>query len=665
MKRLYTLTVALFATLSMLAQGWPAQYGGVMLQGFSWDSYNYSQWTILESQATDMKGFIDMVWVPQSGRCWETTQVMGYMPFYYFDQNSSFGTEAELRSMIKTFKANGISTMADVVVNHHNTDGWFGFPEEVYNGEVYQFQSTDICKNDDKGNTLAQANKDGVSLSQNNDEGEDFGGCRDLDHKSENVQRIIKAYVKYLKEDLGYEGFRYDMVKGFHGSHVGDYNDEAGIKFSVGEYWDGNETIKNWINATGKKSAAFDFQFHYAMTEAIKNNDWTRLSSHTSLISDAAYRQYAVTFVENHDVQDRGTTDNYTPDAIPENKILAANAYLLAMPGTPCIFQPHWRAYKQEIKSMIEARKLAGITNMSDFETYRGYTSTPLYYVAQTKGTTANLLVAVGAATMFKAPDGYTWIMGDNTYAYMLSNKAETAWASKASGTYEEAFDVTLTAVSEDSNAKLVYTLDGTEPMASSKPVESGAIIHIANSCILKVGLLTGGVVTGIITQDYTVQAFEPYTFKVYVNADKAGWNDIYFYTWKSNDKNNSAKWPGDKITATTTINGKTWYWKEYYIDKESDLVNFVFSTGTGSPQTVDKTGVTKTAYFEISEEKQGGKHLIIDVTNDMTSSIGNIPVTPSVSNDNGWYSLNGTRYNQRPASRGVYIHQGKKYIIK
>ena len=33
------------------------------------------------------------------------------------------------------------------------------------------------------------------------------------DHKSENVQKIIKAYLKFLKEDMGYTGFRYDMVK--------------------------------------------------------------------------------------------------------------------------------------------------------------------------------------------------------------------------------------------------------------------------------------------------------------------------------------------------------------------------------------------------------------------------------------------------------------------
>lgn len=96
MKKIYFTLIALLASINMLAQGWPANYSGVMLQGFSWDSYDYSQWTVLEKQADDMKGFIDLVWLPQSGKCIETTQVMGYKPYYYFNQNSSFGTEAEL-----------------------------------------------------------------------------------------------------------------------------------------------------------------------------------------------------------------------------------------------------------------------------------------------------------------------------------------------------------------------------------------------------------------------------------------------------------------------------------------------------------------------------------------------------------------------------------------
>lgn len=43
MKKIYFTLIALLASINMFAQGWPVNYSGVMLQGFSWDSYDYSQ----------------------------------------------------------------------------------------------------------------------------------------------------------------------------------------------------------------------------------------------------------------------------------------------------------------------------------------------------------------------------------------------------------------------------------------------------------------------------------------------------------------------------------------------------------------------------------------------------------------------------------------------
>ncbi len=48
---------------------------------------------------------------------------------------------------------------------------------------------------------------------------------RDLDHSSQNVQTIVKAYLDMLLNDFGYAGFRYDMVKGYSGKYTGIYND--------------------------------------------------------------------------------------------------------------------------------------------------------------------------------------------------------------------------------------------------------------------------------------------------------------------------------------------------------------------------------------------------------------------------------------------------------
>ena len=602
---------------SLNSQGWASDYSGVMLQGFSWDSYNESQWKVLEKQADELKGYIDLVWLPQSGKCLETTQVMGYMPYYYFNQNSSFGSEAELRSLITKFKAAGIGAIADVVINHRNTEGWYNFPAETYKGVTYQMQSTDICKNDDGGTTATQAATDGVSLSQNIDEGTDFGGCRDIDHKSENVQKVIKAYLKYLKDDLGYTGFRYDMVKGFDGNHVADYNDATGVEYSVGEYWDGNDKIESWINRTNKKSAAFDFQFRYNVRDAVNgaangkvatSSDWSKLNSNDNLMHDANYRRYAVTFVENHDTQKRSESEQNDP---LRKDTIAANAYMLAMPGTPCIFQPHWNAYKSEIKEMIAARKYAGITNMSN---YANKQSKKTLYVNKVTGTKHKLLVAVGNdAAGYTGETGYTKILSGYHYAYFLSNDAETSWTSMPSGSYEEGFKTTLTAVSQTEGAKLVYTLDGSTPTAKSTTVESGKEISINGTCTLKVGLLVNGEVRNIATHQYTIEKFKAYKFMVYVNADAVNWNSLYCYTWK---KAASVEWPGEKMTETKTIGGKTWYYKEVSIDNANEVVNVIFnSTGTDKPQTVDITGLTSTAYFEIETSKEGKKNKVKDVT--------------------------------------------------
>ena len=670
MKKIYFTLIALLASINMFAQGWPANYSGVMLQGFSWDSYDYSQWTVLEKQADDMKGFIDLVWLPQSGKCIETTQVMGYKPYYYFNQNSSFGTEAELRSLIAKFKANGIGAIADVVVNHRNTDGWFTFPAETYNGVTYQMSSTDICKNDDNESTATQAKKDGVSLSNNSDEGTDFGGCRDIDHKSENVQKIIKAYLKFLKEDIGYTGFRYDMVKGFSGTHVADYNDATGVEFSVGEYWDVNQSIINWINKTNKKSAAFDFQFRYNVRDAIgvKDNNivsspnWSKLKRDYNLMHDPTYRQYAITFVENHDMQYRSKNEPLDP---LKRDTLAANAYMLAMPGTPCVFQPHWRAYKQEIKSMIEARKLAGITNMSN---YTNKMAQITCFANETTGNKAKLIVVVGNNTKAYTPGtDYAQILEGYHYRYYLSKSAETAWCNIPSGEYEAGFKAKLTAVSQNSNAKLVYTTDGTDPTAKSKQVATGNTINIDETCTLKVGLLSNGTVTGIRTYNYTVKAFEPYTITVYANADQVtNWGSVmYFYAWNTSGEL-TEKWPGTAVTVIKTLNGKKWYYMDFKIKSKDAIVNIIFNQGKDKKQTVDLNAGNSTKYYEITTTQSNGKYTCKDVT--ATWPPTGITGTPTISNtttDNAWYTLSGMKLGKKPAKSGVYIHQGKKVIIR
>lgn len=675
MKKIYTTLVALMASLSMQAQGWPANYNGVMLQGFYWNSYRASRWSNLEAQADDLAPYFNLVWIPQSANCTSSGRSMGYDDLYWFSNyNSSFGNEAQLRSMIKTFKSKGIGTIADVVINHRNTlTSWTDFPVEKYKGVTYQMYSTDICQNDDGGKTYNWANGQSpkISLSNKYDSGDGWDGIRDLDHYSSNVQTVVKAYLDMLLNDFGYAGFRYDMVKGYAGKFTGIYNTAAKPGFSVGEYLDGNVSkVTTWINATKVNgtptSAAFDFPIRYAVRDLIKSNWGSKAKD--GLISDATYRQYAVSFVENHDTEYRSSTEQQDPI---RKDTLAANAYILASCGTPCVFYKHWQAYPTDIKMMINARHIAGITNTSN-TTFNVYVGSQCN-VLKTEGSNGTLYAVMGTnANNYTLPYGYTEILRGYHYRYLLSNSSNVAWIDLPSGHYDDVQKARLTAVSNKQGAQLVYTTDGTEPTAKSHKAASGTAIDIPmGTTTLKVGLLTGSTVSAIATRTYeisTPEAFTPYNINVYVNVDQVGWKSVNYWAWEDLSGENfttKGKWPGDAVTATKTIAGKKWYYKTFRIAKCSDMISFVFNTGTGTSQTCNVYDLDKDTYIEITTDKAGnGYYIVKDVTDQISTGV-NVLTVDKQKASTIWYDLQGRRYNQRPTLPGVYINGGKKIMIR
>lgn len=674
MKKIYTTLVALMATLSMQAQGWPANYDGVMLQGFYWDSYRASKWCNLEAQADDLAPYFSLVWIPQSANC-SSGRSMGYDDLYWFSNyNSSFGNEAELRSMINTFKSKGIGTIADVVINHRNTlTSWTDFPVEKYKGVTYQMYSTDICQNDDGGKTYNWANGQSpkISLSNKYDSGDGWDGIRDLDQYSSNVQTVVKAYLDMLLNDFGYAGFRYDMVKGYAGKFTGIYNTAAKPGFSVGEYLDGNVSkVTTWINATKVNgtptSAAFDFPIRYAVRDLIANNWGSKAKD--GLISNTSYRQYAVTFVENHDTEYRSSDKQQDPI---RKDTLAANAYILASCGTPCVFYKHWQAYPTDIKMMINARHIAGITNTSNttFNVKMGLN----YNVLKTEGSKGTLYAVMGTnANNYTPQYGYTEILRGYHYRYLLSNSSNVAWIDLPSGHYDDVQKARLTAVSNKQGAQLVYTTDGTEPTAQSHKAASGTEIDIPmGTTTLKVGLLTGSTVSAVATRTYEIskpEAFTPYNITVYVNVDNVGWKSVNFWAWEDMSGENftaTRKWPGDAVTATKTIDGKKWYYKTYRIAKRDNMISFVFNTDSGNTQTINVYDLKKDTYIEISDEKDSQKHYTIkDVTDQISTGI-NIQTVDNTRISTIWYDMQGRRYNHRPTQPGVYINGGKKIMIR
>ncbi|MCF0244525.1 MAG: alpha-amylase [Bacteroidaceae bacterium] len=660
-KHLYVIFSLLILSLTAAAQGWPSKYQGVMLQGFYWDSFNDSQWTNLESQADELSEFFQLVWIPQSANC-GGSQSMGYDDFYWFSNyNSSFGNERGLRSMISTFKQKGIGTIADVVINHRKTvSNWVDFPAETYKGVTYQLLSTDICANDDGGATKRWADQNGYKLSQNNDDGEEWSGMRDLDHSSANVQTNVLAYLDFLLNDLGYTGFRYDMTKGYAAKWTALYNSTTKPEFSVGEYWDGNyNTLISWLNGTKSngqiQSAVFDFATRYVARDVFNYSSWSKIGN-AGLAKQSGWGRYAVTFCENHDTQYRSATEQQDP--IRAN-IAAANAYILLINGTPCVFLKHWLDYKNEIKQLIYARHAAGITNESS---YSMIASSGSYSAIQTtQNANCDIITAFGVG--YTAPAGYKQIITGSNYQVFLPESAETPWISVPSCEIKTSISPVLTAVTSVPDAKLVYTLDGSDPTPSSKTVDSGSALTISEACVLKVGLLVGGVVKNIQTRHYTVAPpFSPYDITVYVNADKVAWTKVNFWTWGGDNSHTpkNPNWPGDAVTQTKVIGGKSWYYQTYTINSATDYVNFVFSTDTGNPQTVDINNIRDNAYFEISTDKTNGKHNVSDVTEPMAISnpVVSQPSNPATSST---YNLAGQKVQSN--YRGIVIKNGKKVV--
>lgn len=594
--------------------GWPANYSGVMLQAFYWDSYDETQWTVLESQADDMAFTFDLVWLPQSGNC--GSKSMGYDDLYWFNNyNSSFGTEAQLRSLINTFKAKGIKTIADVVINHRkNVSNWVDFPKETYNGVTYEMKSTDIARNDDGGATLSWATQNGFQLSANNDSGEGWDGMRDLDHKSQNVQTIVTAYLNFLKNDLGYAGFRYDMVKGYSASFTGQYNAASQPEFSVGECWDGTNTIKNWIEGTRFEnviqSAAFDFQFKYVVRNATDNGLWNRLSTQndgnwpliSSNFEQGKYRRYAVTFVENHDTQVRKDGSSNGP---LKKDTLAANAFMMAMPGTPCVFLPHWLEYPSQIKAMVAARKQAGITNESSYTPFRS--STKYYSVITKTNNEDRLLAVVGNVNEVESTiDAQQWkkVTQGYHYAYYFPTSMNLAYADLPSGSYEGVQQVMLSAVTASEGAKVVYTIDGSDPTASSTAVSSGTLISVpVGLTTLKAAILNGNQVSGLVARTYTVRESEkdkPVEIPSFcvVNAGEtcaffeapASWAEtVMCWAWDTQNYTGGS-WPGEACKKIGTANNGNNVWKWSYSGTLSTKpANIIFSNN-GAPQTADFT---------------------------------------------------------------------------
>ena len=730
MKKIYiTIAMALLLNVTVLAQGWPANYGGVMLQGFFWDSYRTnwdgyayldaggqdytwatmygagwqkdgdkitdrwalpnSTWRSLINHKNEIAPYIDLLWLPQSGStiCPEYVQYtggnktrpyreqdgyqpfginygdyivnpdcMGFVPVFYFHHGLSlkpdgstwtyyhngqtltpmsyFGTEAELKQLIREYKEQGSYAIEDVVANHRGglslwTPGSttkIDFPTEEWTSpdgvtHTISWDRYDVCSDDESGEGLGGADSGGQGQ-----------WAPDIAHNRDATREKVKLYLRYLTEELGYAGYRLDYAQGMSGKNMADYMYDLQPTFAVGENWNMSQSyLESWINSTFRNDhyqcAAFDFPLKRAINVAFNYgshfqllNGYTEGNSGeyanmtiTPLINDPKYRRYAITFVENHDTfKDLPTDDTGYKDRLYTN-ILEANAFILCMPGTPCLFYAHFMHpdWHDTLVKLIKARRTAGITNESTcVQGMQKIGSDGAKWIVT--GNKGEICIMLGAEAMAQGKPlndfdevwssdicfvGISKGMGskvNSNVREMLVNGYPII--SKGSGSYKGSVEVTVTPSNDE--CTLVYTTNGHTPQAGDNTITSATTLTFEENTTLKVGVLANGEVpvTSVETREYIITSAESTdnTIGIYIHDNNAP----NIYVWGGdNDQEELGGYPGTQASAKVTVGGMEWWYVQ--VPRRDYSYNMILSWN-GS-KTPDINGITSDVFYIVN----------------------------------------------------------------
>jgi alpha-amylase len=321
----------------------------VMMQAFYWDAPQLEKqegnwWNVIAEkvEALSQSGF-NALWLPPVSKA-SDHRSMGYDPYDYFDLGdfdqkggvkTLYGNRAELEALIAKAHQCGIGLYADMVINHNS-----GADAEEVNPLDGQKRWTKFEPKSGKfprdWNSFHPSRYEQFMV-----EGENFGFPH-LCHRNPHVYTAMFDYARMLIEELGFDGFRFDFVKGFGGWMIGLLAKYRYVKdgqeftpFVVGEMWSGPQDIAKWIDQvnamTDNQIAAFDFPLRYKLKDVCDSPGYD-LRNLTDTGAEAAVvtrrPQHAATFVDNHDMGD---------NAIVNDKMLAYS-FILVHEGYPCIF---------------------------------------------------------------------------------------------------------------------------------------------------------------------------------------------------------------------------------------------------------------------------------------------------------------------------------------
>ena len=418
--------------------GVPSECEDVMLQAFYWDSYKTqsgtdskygrTKWLDLLKDTAAINANFDLGWFPPSA---SSTGGVGYYHACLSNQNGDWGSSSKLKELIAALHKGNTRVLADIVINHRgNKSSWVDFYSDNFGSYgTYQLTQSHICSGDEAF-TDSKSPAKGSSVHGAADTGTNDGGCRDLDHTNEYVQKWAKAYVQWMINEMKYDGFRYDMTLGYHGRYLSMYNEASKPYLSVSELWDGIDRQVRHLKETNYNTMIFDFPLKYQLHQAIVGGSYGKLRNPSNSLRGKGYAKYAVTFLDNHDTFEResygsnqfGGQNIDLKNPTHKNRILQGYAYILMMPGVPCVFWPHWKTYQSEINALIAARKLAGIHSES---AVLSETTSQNNYEAVIQGHHGQVMLRLGSNRSTETPEGYQKVVDGPVHTVYYKAGAE------------------------------------------------------------------------------------------------------------------------------------------------------------------------------------------------------------------------------------------------
>ena len=586
----------------------PSECGDVMLQAFYYDSYKdgapgdvlingkqlgNTKWNVLLAQSGEIGNYFDLVWLPPSGKSEGGT---GYHQTQYCNQNSDWGSQKELLEFIKRMHASDTKVIADIVINHAGTkSSWCDFyPQNFGEYGIYQpdaswiAQSDEVNHNSEAGDCQGKATgpEDGGYNMQDN-----YGSARDWAHAKPEVQEMMKAYLKWMKDVIGFDGWRYDYAQGFKGKYIDMYNSAAANYFSVVEFWNGDmNNIKSYLNDVNWNTLAFDFSTKYSAIQGIADGDYTKCKG--SGLLGAGLSKYAVTFVDSHDTYFgcQGGRDNNdeiggcgkSMEDYNKDRVLGANAFILSMPGVPCVFYPHWVKYKDAIGKMVLARKAAGVHSESKVQDEAGNG----YYKSTITGKHGSIRLLLGPNSGYNTtPSGYKLAYKGGNFAmyYTTTQEDIPVLSITPSAIYKtETYTVEMSAVALNGQPTIYYTTDGSDPITSTTKKTYTGAFTVKGIVTVKAYATLGGKNSEVKEATYTYQEPQqtPLTVKF---MPPTTWEKVYLYAWEGASL---GAWPGMEWTKKDSEG-----WLYHVFPGEVRETKIIFNNGAGSGEGGEQSG--------------------------------------------------------------------------